>query len=123
MESKNQSRIRKSSEYSLIKRSGRNLPVSSWLLLNYKKNSLGYLRFGVTVSKKVGGAVTRNKWKRWCRTYVYDLLKSGYIAAVDVNFVFRPSASSLAEGFSYCDFKAILDSGFGIIKSNVEKMY
>ena len=123
MESKNQSRIRKSSEYSLIKRCGRNLSVSGWLLLNYKKNSLGYLRFGITVSKKVGGAVTRNKWKRWCRSYIYDLLKSGYSAPVDVNFVFRPSASGLKESFSYCDFKEILDSGFGTIRSNIEKMY
>jgi len=123
VENRHQSRIRKSSEYSLIKKCGRSLSVSSWLLLNYKKNSNGNLRFGVTVSKKVGGAVTRNRWKRWCRSYVYDLLKSGYIVPADVNFVFRPSASALNKNFLYSDFKAILDFGFGTIKSNIEKMY
>ena len=42
-------------------------------------NSYGFNRYGISVSKKVGNAVTRNKYKRRIRDIIDD---------IDINFKF-----------------------------------
>jgi ribonuclease P protein component len=49
-------------------------------------------RFGVTVSRKVGGAVVRNRVKRWIRESCRRM-KDQLPAGVDLVVVARPSAA------------------------------
>jgi ribonuclease P protein component len=41
--------------------------ADSVLIVHGRRNELGYSRLGLAVSKKVGGAVIRNNWKRLIR--------------------------------------------------------
>ena len=49
-------------------------------------------RFGLTVSKKVGNAVTRNRVKRWLREAIR--FTRGGLTGFDVVFIARPSAAT-----------------------------
>jgi ribonuclease P protein component len=40
---------------------------NSWIVLYAAPNDLEYPRLGLTVSRKVGGSVERNRWKRLLR--------------------------------------------------------
>jgi ribonuclease P protein component len=59
-------RLRKNSDFQRVYKKGR-----SWahplLVLYALRNDLGYSRFGFSVSKRVGGAVVRNRAKRLIR--------------------------------------------------------
>jgi len=61
-------RIRKRAEYLDIQASGRRVTTPSFvLLLRARASARDGVRFGITVSRKVGGAVARNRAKRLIR--------------------------------------------------------
>ncbi len=45
----------------------RNSAANPWLALYGAANNVGQPRLGITVSRKIGGAVERNRWKRLLR--------------------------------------------------------
>lgn len=62
-------KIRKGWEYRFIYRNGRR-KANRYFVLYYIKNDLGYSRFGISVNRKLGGAVKRNRIKRIIREIV-----------------------------------------------------
>ena len=50
-------------------------------------NDLGYSRFGISVPKKIGNAVTRNKIKRQVRSAIGQ--STNFEEAVDIVFIVR----------------------------------
>ncbi len=65
--------------------------VSSNFKVFYKDNDLKYSRFGISVSKKLGNAVFRNKYKRKIRSIV-DNSKKLYIKNIDYIIILRKGA-------------------------------
>lgn len=61
-------RLLKSHEFKLVTDRGRKVHTPLFLIF-FRKNGQDHCRLGVTVSKKVGQAVTRNRVKRWLREY------------------------------------------------------
>lgn len=61
-----QDRIRKRSEYQVIYDRGQKLPSGSFVLF-VMRNGLGRPRLGITVTRRLGGAVRRNRAKRLIR--------------------------------------------------------
>ena len=61
-----QFRLRLRAEFQQVMRNRRSV-ADSVLIVYGLRNELGYSRLGLAVSKKVGGAVVRNKWKRLIR--------------------------------------------------------
>ena len=59
-------RIVRSSDYKSIYNTGRKLNSANFVLFG-RENGLDHHRLGVTVSRKVGGAVVRNRMKRLFR--------------------------------------------------------
>ena len=59
-------RIIRGSDYRAVYAEGRKLPGDLFVLY-FRENSLAHHRLGITVSRKIGGAVTRNRVKRLFR--------------------------------------------------------
>jgi ribonuclease P protein component len=63
---KKEGRLTKPEQYNLVYKAG-STQVNRFLVLKYKPNHLQNSRFGISVSKRVGKAVVRNRVKRILR--------------------------------------------------------
>lgn len=61
-------RIRTPGDYKIVKKMGCKLYTPHFVLF-IRKNGLGRPRLGVTVSRRVGNAVTRNRVKRYIKEF------------------------------------------------------
>lgn len=66
----------------------------------YAKNEIENPRFGFTVSKKVGGAVTRNRMTRLLRVAVMEVVNEKNIVNLSIDFQYI--------AFKFCDKKNTL---------------
>lgn len=86
-------RVRKRPDYLAIQNRGRRASGSHLLLFGQP----GHGRLGVTVSRKVGGAVVRNRLKRWIREcWRRRRPEPSADPALDVVVVARPAAAQAA---------------------------
>ena len=76
-----------------------------------KKNSMDKNRFGISVKKKFGNAVKRNRLKRYCREY-FRLNKTKFPKGIDVFVLPRKRLSKKFEGFQYSEIAAELEELF-----------
>jgi len=74
-------RIRKRSEYQALYESARRIPSKNFVLF-VRKNDLGHPRLGITVSRRLGGAVQRNRAKRLLREIFRR--RKGELQSVDI---------------------------------------
>ena len=68
---------------------------SDYFVILYSRNGLGKLRLGVTVSKRVGCAVIRNRVKRLVRER-FRLRKALFSDSYDVNVIAKGGTSDLS---------------------------
>jgi len=95
--------LTKSEQYTLVYKEGRSW-VSSSVVVKALPNGLGISRYGFSVSKRVGKAVTRNRVKRLLREILrLTPLESGW----DIIFIARPAAA---------------DTGYNELKKSVESL-
>jgi ribonuclease P protein component len=87
-------RIRKRPHYLVVQNTGRRLGSAHYLLFARRQQSAtdGLPRIGITVTKKVGNAVVRNRVKRWVRESCRKMMDR-FPAGVDLVIVARPSAA------------------------------
>jgi ribonuclease P protein component len=88
-------RLRKRADYIRVSEQGRKLRSPHFLILIRLSNG-PITRVGITASRKVGNAVTRNRIKRLVREY-YRLHKSLFVVA-DYNIIARQGAELLDYG-------------------------
>jgi ribonuclease P protein component len=87
-------RLLKRADFQRLSKYGRTLRRDHFVVA-YCRNSLGNPRLGVTVSKKVGCAVIRNRIKRLVREY-FRLNNALFDKAYDMNVIARSGAASLS---------------------------
>ena len=86
-------RLRKRSDYLVVQREGRRIHLPDLVVLLCPRK--GVRRMGVTVSSKVGGAVTRNRIKRLLReTWRRD--REALPIDMDYVFIARRSAAAVS---------------------------
>ena len=90
-------RVRRRPEYLAIQNRGRRLVGPNLLLFALPGAVPGGGRLGVTVSKKVGGAVLRNRVKRWIRD-CYRRRRPEFPSGLDLVVVARPPAAKADHG-------------------------
>ncbi len=78
---KKKHRLKKNEEFSYVFNNGRSVANRQFVLYVCPKEGQAYFRLGLSVSKKIGKAVTRNRVKRLIREVFRELkddIKSGY---------------------------------------------
>ncbi len=88
-------RLRRTRDYRRVQGRGRRLRTRHILVL-YEPGSASGSRFGITVSRKVGNSVTRNRVKRWLRESIRQH-RSELRGTWDVVFIANPRASSAGQ--------------------------
>ncbi len=89
-------RIRDTAQYRALARDGRRF-FTRHLVVQYRPGDGLHSRFGVTASRRVGGAVVRNRLKRWVRENSRRTL--GRIPGTwDVVWILRRGAGSCSHG-------------------------
>ena len=76
-------------------------------IIHSKKNELDYDKYGISVSKKLGNAVFRNKYKRKIRAIV-DNYKKMYINHEDYIIILRRGAIEKTHEELEKDFNALM---------------
>jgi ribonuclease P protein component len=87
-------RIRKRPHYLVVQNTGRRLGSAHYLLFARRQpdGAGAPTRIGITVTKKVGNAVVRNRVKRWLRESCRKMMDR-FPVGVDLVIVARPSAA------------------------------
>ncbi len=89
-------RLSRSAEFERVYRHGRSVANRHFLLYSFANPAAEHQRLGVSVSRKVGGAVQRNRLKRLLRES-FAHLQENLRAGQDLVVVARPAAGELAE--------------------------
>lgn len=87
---------------------------NKYYVIHYKDNKLPYDRFGISVSKKLGNAVFRNKYKRKMRSII-DNYKKEYLNNRDYIIILRKEAISKS-------FKELNQSFFDLMLTSERKV-
>jgi ribonuclease P protein component len=89
-------RLSRSVEFERVYRQGRSVSNRHLVLYSFPNESTNRPRLGLSVSRKVGGAVERNRVKRLLRE-AFDGVEAELEGGHDVVVVARPEARELAE--------------------------
>jgi ribonuclease P protein component len=101
-------RLSRSAEFERVYRQGRSTANRHLVLYTFPNPSTTQPRLGLSVSRKVGGAVERNRVKRLLRE-AFAQHEDGLLSGQDVVVVARPSAAELAEREGLEGLQAALD--------------
>ena len=88
-----QDRIRKRSEYQTIYDKGQRIPAPLFVLF-VMRNAAGRARLGVTMTRRIGGAVKRNRAKRLVR----EVFRRHKTELMDVDIVVNGERRTLGDG-------------------------
>lgn len=66
-------RIKKNSEFQKVFKEGKSFANRQFIVYRYRKEGQTSFRIGLSVSKKIGNAVTRNRVKRYIRQVFLEL--------------------------------------------------
>lgn len=89
-------RLSRSAEFERVYRQGRSLANRQLVLYAFPNAESDRLRVGLSVSRKVGGAVERNHVKRLLRE-AFDTVQDDLAVGQDLVVLARPEARELAE--------------------------
>ncbi|WP_059172211.1 ribonuclease P protein component [Bacillus sp. FJAT-27445] len=91
---KKEFRIKKNKEFQEAFKKGRSTANRQFIVYILKKEEQPSFRIGLSVSKKVGNAVVRNRIKRYIRQSIFEM-KDGLAEGIDYVIIARKPASEM----------------------------
>lgn len=111
--------VKNQRDFDRIIKEGRYRKNSSYVIY-YEKNNLPYDRFGISVGKRIGNAVNRNKYKRKLRAII-DNYKKLYVNNQDYIIILRGIAKEKEYKELENEFLQLMDNIRKDIKLHEEK--
>ena len=111
--------VKNQRDFDRIIKEGRYRKNNSYVIY-YEKNELPYDRFGISVGKRIGNAVNRNKYKRKLCAII-DNYKKLYVNNRDYIIILRGSAKDREYQELNTDFLNLMDNIRKDIQKNEEK--
>ena len=99
--------VKKNQEFEEIIKNGK-CKKNKYYIIHYKKSIFPYDRYGISVSKKLGNAVFRNKYKRKIRSII-DKYKKIYINNQDYIIILRKEAINKSYKKLETEFFALME--------------
>lgn len=91
---KKELRIKKNQDFQVVFQKGRSFANRQFVVYSLEKEGQSHFRIGLSVSKKLGNAVTRNQIKRYVRQAVFEL-KEQLTPGNDYVIIARKPASEM----------------------------
>ncbi len=110
--------IRKNSEYLELKNNGQKVWASSWMLLSFVKSSESISEIGISISKKAGNAVIRNKMKRWIRAEISKYLILNPAIKIKMTLFIKPMSSDFYKNMKFDAFLKAFNNGTKQVEKN-----
>jgi ribonuclease P protein component len=110
-------RLRRRADYLVVQERGRRFSGQHYLVLARRRGANDGAevppgaRLGITVSRKVGNAVQRNRVKRWVReSYrrLQTILQTGAPVSLDLVVIARPSAAGSGYAATFGELDSLL---------------
>ena len=109
--------ITRNSDFTRAYKRGKSL-VHSQVVIYINKNRCGATRVGITASKKIGGAVQRNRARRVIRHALYEALPK-YAGSLDFVFVARGQTPHLkSQQLAKTIRKLLQQAGIQLVQTN-----
>jgi ribonuclease P protein component len=99
-------RLRRSADFRQVQGGGQRIR-GAHILVVVAPGGCAWARFGLAVSRKVGGAVVRNRVKRWLREAIRHE-RAAFAAPLDVVFIAHPSAATAGAAGVRAEVRAAL---------------
>ncbi len=103
--------IRKNSEFLDLKNNGQKTWAASWMLISYERSTDSISNVGISISKKTGNAVIRNKMKRWVRAEISKYLKSNPHLILNMTFFIKPMSPDFYKRMAFDTFLKAFQNG------------
>ena len=100
--------VKSARDFEKIIKTGKIVKNKSFIIY-YQASNLPYNRYGISVGKKLGNAVYRNKYKRKIRAII-DNLKKDYINKKDYIIILRGSAKNKTYKELEKDYVALINN-------------
>ncbi|MBN8535631.1 MAG: ribonuclease P protein component [Deltaproteobacteria bacterium] len=110
--------IRKNSDFLDLKNNGQKVWASSWMLISFMRANKPISELGISISKKAGNAVIRNKIKRWVRSEIAKYLKSKPLVQTKMTFFIKPMKSDFYKNMSFDTFLKAFNHGIKQLEKN-----
>jgi ribonuclease P protein component len=104
--------IKSHSDFVKIRNDGQSITVNRWLLVSFVKNEKEGLRVGWTIPSYIGGAVIRNRYKRWIRDNLKSVSEGLHKIPLDVNILLRRRDAEFYRNVTREVFNAALFEAF-----------
>jgi|SRR5579875_1643445 len=91
---KKELRIKKNKDFQAVFQKGRSFANRQFVVYSLKKDDQDFFRIGLSVSKKLGNAVTRNRIKRYIRQAIFEL-KDQLASSHDYVIIARKPAAEM----------------------------
>ena len=100
-------KLRKRHEFVSLSRNGKSVS-DRYFIMAYQPNRIGHARIGITITRKVGNAVVRNRIKRIVREFfrMHPFLRE---KSIDINVIAKKPATRIHSARAFASLHILAD--------------